>query len=123
MRRGSWSGRDTAVIVGRPSGGQGLLGGGGCRCRNPEGALGEEGYRIRDRAVRSKEVGLSVKVRLRNPDRVEVIEGPKTVRELLAALGVHPDSVIVIRRDELLTRDDKLSSDDEIELRPVVSGG
>ncbi len=68
-------------------------------------------------------VDLSVKVRLRNPDRVEVIEGPRTVKELLAALGVHPDSVIVIRRDELLTRDDKLSPDDEIELRPVVSGG
>lgn len=64
-----------------------------------------------------------MKVKLRNPDRVEVLDGPSKVRDILARLGVHPDSVIVIRGDELLTRDDTVGADDEIEVRPVVSGG
>lgn len=64
-----------------------------------------------------------MKVRLRNPDRVEVLEGPAKVREVLLRLGLHPDSVLVIRGDELLTKDDRVGADDEIEIRPVVSGG
>ena len=66
---------------------------------------------------------LEVKVRLRNPDRTEVIEGSAKVRDILEKLGIHPDSVIVIRGEELLTKDDRVGPDDEIEVRPVVSGG
>lgn len=64
-----------------------------------------------------------MRVRLRNPDRIEELEGPAKVREILAKLGIHPDSVIVIRGDELLTKDDRVGPEDEIEVRPVVSGG
>lgn len=64
-----------------------------------------------------------MKVKLRNPDRIEEVEGATTVGALLARLGVHPDSVIVIRGDSLLTKDQRVNHDDEIELRPVVSGG
>lgn len=64
-----------------------------------------------------------MKVKLRNPDRVEEVDGATTVGALLAHLGIHPDSVLVIRGDSLLTKDERVNNDDEIELRPVVSGG
>ncbi|RIK11218.1 MAG: thiamine biosynthesis protein ThiS [Acidobacteria bacterium] len=64
-----------------------------------------------------------MKVKMRNPDRIEELDDVRTVGALLARLGVHPDSVIVIRGDSLLTKDQRVSDDDEIELRPVVSGG
>ncbi len=64
-----------------------------------------------------------MKVRLRNPDRVEELKGPAKVKDILRKVGVHPDSVLVIRGEELLVKDDWVDEDDEIELRPVVSGG
>jgi sulfur carrier protein len=45
------------------------------------------------------------------------------VRELLARLEIVPESVLVIRGNELLTRSDRLEDGDTIELRPVISGG
>ena len=64
-----------------------------------------------------------MKVRLRNPDRVEDVSGPKTVAALLAQLGIVPEAVLVIRDATLLTRDEALTEDDELEVRPVLSGG
>ena len=51
------------------------------------------------------------------------MDGPSLVRELLAQLDILPESVLVIRGNELLTRSDALDADDTIELRPVISGG
>jgi sulfur carrier protein len=64
-----------------------------------------------------------MKVRLRNPDRVVEVTGPKTVLDLLRELEVVPESVLVIRDATLLTRDESVRDDDEIEVRPVLSGG
>jgi sulfur carrier protein ThiS len=64
-----------------------------------------------------------MKVKLRNPDRVVEVSGPKTVVDLLRKLEIVPDSVLVIRDATLLTRDERLSEDDDIEVRPVLSGG
>jgi len=64
-----------------------------------------------------------VKVVLRHPRREVVVEGPSIVRDLLAHLDIVPESVLVIRGNELLTRSDKVEDDDTIELRPVISGG
>lgn len=65
-----------------------------------------------------------VKVILRHPRRSEVeVHGRRRVEELLRELNVHPDTVLVIRGGELLTRDVVLSEDDLIEVRPVISGG
>ena len=64
-----------------------------------------------------------MKVKLRNPDRVVDVSGPKTVTALLAQLGIVPEAVLVIRDATLLTRDEAVSEDDEIEVRPVLSGG
>jgi len=64
-----------------------------------------------------------VKVKLRNPDRTLEIEGPRTVTALLSHLEVVSEGVLVIRDATLLTRDERLRPDDEIEIRPVLSGG
>lgn len=64
-----------------------------------------------------------MRVKLRNPDRVVEVSGPRTVRALLAELEIVPEAVLVIREATLLTRDESLSEDDEVEVRPVLSGG
>jgi sulfur carrier protein ThiS len=64
-----------------------------------------------------------VKVKLRNPDREVEVAGGRSVREVLTELSVNPDTVLVIRAGELMTREERLRSDDEIEIRPVISGG
>jgi sulfur carrier protein len=64
-----------------------------------------------------------VKVRLRNPDREVEVVGGRPVRAVLDELGVNPDTVLVIRGGELVTRETRLDDADEIEVRPVISGG
>jgi sulfur carrier protein len=64
-----------------------------------------------------------VKVKLRNPDRVVDVSGPKRVVDLLRSLDIVPEAVLVIRDATLLTRDEALEEDDEVEVRPVLSGG
>jgi len=64
-----------------------------------------------------------VKVKLRNPDREVEVAGERKVHDLLGELGINPDTVLVIRERELLTREDRLGQQDEIEVRPVISGG
>ena len=64
-----------------------------------------------------------MKVKLRNPDRVVDVSGPSTVRALLKQLDIVPEAVLVIRDSTLLTRDESVSEDDELEVRPVLSGG
>lgn len=62
-------------------------------------------------------------MRLRNPDREVEVAGDRPVRAILDELGVDPDTVLVIRAGELLTRETRLGATDEIEVRPVISGG
>jgi sulfur carrier protein len=64
-----------------------------------------------------------VKVRLRNPRRDVDVVGPKRVDTLLADLGINRESVLVIRGDTLVTGDALLADGDDIEVRPVISGG
>jgi sulfur carrier protein len=64
-----------------------------------------------------------MRVRLRNPDREVEVAGDRPVRDVLAELGVDPDTVLVIRSGELLTRQVRVRDADELELRPVISGG
>jgi sulfur carrier protein ThiS len=64
-----------------------------------------------------------MKVRLRNPDRDVEVAGPRRVREVLSELGIDPDTVLVIRQRALVTREEALDDADEIEVRPVISGG
>lgn len=64
-----------------------------------------------------------MKVRLRNPRRDVDVVGPKRVDTLLADLGINRESVLVIRGDTLVTGDALLADGDDIEVRPVISGG
>jgi sulfur carrier protein ThiS len=62
-------------------------------------------------------------VRLRNPDRDVELAGGRSLREVLAELEIDPDTVLVIRDGELLTRSTRVGEDDRLEIRPVISGG
>ena len=64
-----------------------------------------------------------MRVVLRNPRRELEIPGPLTVDALLARLDIVPESVLVIRGDTLVTHDFRLTDTDDIEIRPVISGG
>ncbi|HXF35562.1 MAG TPA: MoaD/ThiS family protein [Actinomycetota bacterium] len=64
-----------------------------------------------------------MRVRLRNPDREVEVAGGRRVRDVLRELGIDPDTVLVIRDRELLTREDRVGEEDELEVRPVISGG
>jgi uncharacterized protein (TIGR00269 family) len=63
------------------------------------------------------------RVLLRNPRREVTIDAPKPVKVVLRDLEIDPETVLVIRGEDLLTREDVVGADDEIEIRPVISGG
>ncbi|MFA0749903.1 MAG: hypothetical protein SLRJCFUN_000306 [Candidatus Fervidibacter sp.] len=46
-----------------------------------------------------------------------------TVRELLKELNLSPESALVLRGDEVLTEDERLSEDDEVRVVSAISGG
>jgi uncharacterized protein (TIGR00269 family) len=60
---------------------------------------------------------------LRNPRRELTIDGAKPVKVILRDLDIDPDTVLVIRGEDLLTREDVVGADERIEIRPVISGG
>jgi sulfur carrier protein ThiS len=52
-----------------------------------------------------------------------VIEGGRPVGSVLDELGIAVDTVLVIRAGELITRETSVRDDEELEIRPVISGG
>lgn len=62
-------------------------------------------------------------VQLRNPTRTEEVRGPVLVSVLIERLGLNRESVLIVRNGELVPGDSRLEDDDEIEVRPVISGG
>jgi sulfur carrier protein len=64
-----------------------------------------------------------VKVLLRNPRRELEVQGPLRVHVLLERLDLNRESVLVIKGDTLVTGDAVLDDADDVEIRPVVSGG
>ena len=57
------------------------------------------------------------------PDREVREVSARTAGEVLQALGLNSDAHLVVRGDDILTRDVKLAESDELEIYPVVSGG
>jgi len=64
-----------------------------------------------------------MKVLLNHPVREVELKGPRRVREVLKELNLLPESVLVVRGDDLVTEDELLRDEDRIEIRPVISGG
>ena len=64
-----------------------------------------------------------MRVTRRNPDEQHEVAGPKSVRDLLAELDINPETVLVIHDGTLVTRDQVLPDDAEVEIRSVISGG
>ena len=64
-----------------------------------------------------------MKVLLNHPVREVDVMGPRRVKDLLKELNLLPETVLVVRGDDLVTEDDMLRDDDRIEIRPVMAGG
>ncbi len=64
-----------------------------------------------------------MRVTLHNPKREVDLSGPMPVGTMLSQLGLLRESVLVIRGDSLVTGDTMLRDEDEIDIRPVISGG
>ena len=64
-----------------------------------------------------------MRVLLRNPRREIDIDGERTVRNLLAELGLDRESHLVIRNGTLVPGDARIDDADTVEIRPVISGG
>ena len=60
---------------------------------------------------------------LHNPKRDLEVAGPLRVSDLVKRLGLNRESVLVIRGDSLVTGDTRLDDGDDVEIRPVISGG
>lgn len=64
-----------------------------------------------------------IKVRNRQTGEVKEFKGPKTVRDLLAAMNLVEGSVLLTRDGTLLTRDIRVADGETVEIIPVISGG
>ena len=64
-----------------------------------------------------------MKVLLRNPRRELEVSGSMQVSTLLARLEINRESVLVIRGDTIVPGDAWLDDLDDVEIRPVISGG
>ncbi len=65
-----------------------------------------------------------MKVIIRNPRRREFeIEGSRKVDALIKELDLNPEQVLVIRNDDLLTRDVLIKNEDTVEIVSAISGG
>ena len=62
-------------------------------------------------------------VRLRQPTREVTVAGPCSVNQLLDQLSMNRESFLVIRNGTLVPGDGRLDDSDQIEIRPVISGG
>lgn len=60
---------------------------------------------------------------LRNPTKIIEVAGPVSVVALLQRLDLNRESVLVIRDRTLVPGDAMLDDTDEVEIRPVISGG
>lgn len=65
----------------------------------------------------------AMKVQLSHPERTVDVKGPKRAKELLRDLNLIVEAHLVIRGDDLVTEDEMLYDNDQIEIRPVISGG
>lgn len=64
-----------------------------------------------------------MRVLLHHPRREVEIKGPRRVCDVLKELKLLPETVLVIKDNELTTEDEAVGDEDTLEIRPVISGG
>lgn len=64
-----------------------------------------------------------MRVILRRNNEVKEIEGDLKVSEILKILNINPETVLVVRGEEILTPDKIVRNSEEVEIIPVISGG
>ena len=64
-----------------------------------------------------------MQIQLSHPARTVEVKGPKKVKDLLRELNLVVEAHLVIKGDDLVTEDEMLYDGDQIEVRPVISGG
>jgi len=64
-----------------------------------------------------------MKVIIRRPRREVEMPGSRRVRDLLQELKINPESVLVVRGQELLTPDELVRDEETVEVVPAISGG
>jgi len=62
-------------------------------------------------------------IRIVNRNQTVTIRGKKQVGAVLQELNLLPETVLVIRGNTLLMTNDVIDEKDEVEIRPVISGG
>lgn len=62
-------------------------------------------------------------IRLRNPDRTVTMTGERSVQSVLDELDIMAHTVLVLVDGQLVLDAHELGADDEVEIRPVISGG
>lgn len=65
----------------------------------------------------------AVQVKLLPQNKIVSFPDSMRVTVLLRKLALQPETVMVIRGNRLLTEEDLIQAEDEIEIRSVISGG
>lgn len=83
-----------------------------------------KGTRIIDTVAASpRERDVCMKVIIRRPRREVEIPGSRRVRDLLRELQINPETVLVVRGQDLLTPDELVKDDETVEVVSAISGG
>ena len=64
-----------------------------------------------------------MKVIIRRPRRQIEMSGSRRVRDLLQELQINPETVLVVRGEDLLTPDEVIKDEETVEVVPAISGG
>ncbi|MFQ5883422.1 MAG: MoaD/ThiS family protein [Candidatus Methylomirabilales bacterium] len=64
-----------------------------------------------------------MKVIIRRPRREVQMPGSRRVRDLLRELQINPETVLVVRGEDLLTPDEVVRDEETVEVVPAISGG
>ena len=66
---------------------------------------------------------MPMNIRLEPQGKAVSLSGRRRVGDVVQTLGIIAGTVLVIRGDELLTDDEMVEDEDQIEVRAVISGG
>jgi sulfur carrier protein len=66
---------------------------------------------------------MNMKVIIRRPRREVEMSGSRRVRDLLRELQINPETVLVVRGQDLLTPDEIIKDEETVEVVSAISGG